>query len=196
MTHPFAALALAAFALLLAPACKDAAPRRGATAAAAHRLLVDAGEVRLDAEGGALTKPLADALAALDHALAEEPVLQALHVIEPDEGAKVKGAGNPPRFIWRDSVTAADTWLISFRFGKRSGTGLRVLVPGRMPAEGALDLFAATQRAWAPSAEFWTSVVEHARSDAIALTFVGFSADAPDVPLSRGVVTITASETR
>ena len=194
MRHLFAALA--AFALVLAPACEDAAPRRAERAAPAHRLLLDAVEVPLGAEGGTLRKPVADALAALDIALAEEPALQALYVIKPDEGAKVKGAGHPPRFIWRDSATAADTWLISFRFGGQSGTGPRLLVPGRMPAEGVLDLFAATQRAWAPSAELWTAVVEHAKSDTIALILVGFSADAPTVPLSRGVVTISVSETR
>ena len=196
MNRPLSALVLlVALALLLA--CGDPAPGRGAQADPAHPLLADADEVRLDpAAGGALTRPLADAFDALDLALEEEPALQALAVAQPDEGATLAGDDQPPRFLWRDPAEAADTWWIGVRFGQQSDVDLRLLVLGGMPAEAMLDPLAASLHAWTPSPEVWTQIVEHATGAPTVVTFVGFAADAPNAPLSRGSVTITVAEAR
>ncbi|MFV2065063.1 MAG: hypothetical protein ACC726_16355 [Chloroflexota bacterium] len=197
MNQPFAPLVLlGALALALVPACGDPTPGRRAKAEPAHRLLADAGEVRLDPADGGLGRRLADAFDALDLALKEEPALQALVVAQPDEGATLAGDDQPPRFLWRDPAEAADTWWIGVRFGQRSGIDLRLLVPGGRPVEAVLDPFSLTLQAWTPSPEVWRYVVEHATGTPAVVTFVGFAADAPNAPLSRGSVTTTVSETR
>lgn len=198
MNHSLAPVVLlGALALALVPACGDPAPRRGAKAEASHRLLADAEDVRLDpSNGSALAKPLTDAFDALDHALEKETALQALVVVQPDEGATLVGDDKPPRFLWRDPAEAADTWWIGVRFGQRSRVDLRLLVPGGMPAEAALDLFSATLHAWTPSPDVWTHLVKHATGSPVVVTFVGFAADAPNAPLSKGSVRITVVGTR
>ena len=197
MNQPSACLVLlSAFALALVPACGDSSPGRKAKAEPAHGLLADAGEVRLDPADGALGRRLADAFAALDLALKEESTLQALVVAQPDEGATLRGDDQPPRFLWRDPAEAADTWWIGVHIGQRSAMDLRLLVPGGRPMEAALDPFSSMLRAWTPSPEVWRHVVEHATGTSVVVTFVGFAADAPNAPLSRGSVTITVSKTR
>lgn len=165
--------------LLLVPACTDPVPV--VEVDVLHPLL------------GAETEMPADD--ALDTALEAEPTLEPLVVAQPDEGAVV-AAGTPVRFLWRDPVEATDTWWVEIRFGQRSAVDLTLLVPGGMPAEAALDPFSATAEAWTPSAATWAHVVKHAAGEDVRVTLVGFSASAPDTPLSKGEVTIRVAGAR
>ena len=148
-------------------------PPRDATRAVeeAHALLADAGEIRLDSsDAGTLPGPVSDAFDALDRALEKEPKLEAIVVVQPDDGEALAGDDQPPRFLWRDPAEAADTWWIQVRFGQPSDIDLRLLVLGGMPAEAALDPFSATLHAWTPSPEVWSHLVKHATGAPVVVT--------------------------
>jgi hypothetical protein len=196
MNHALASAVLLGVIALL-PACGDTAPRRDTAVEEAHALLADAGEIRLDSsDAGTLSEPVSDAFAALDRALEKEPKLEAIVVVQPDDGEALVGDDQPPRFLWRDPAEAADTWWIHVRFGPPSDIDLRLLVLGGMPAEAALDPFSATLHAWTPSPEVWSHLVKHATGAPVVVRLVGFAADAPGAPLSHGTVALTVSDTR
>jgi len=196
MNHALASAVLLV-GLALLPACGDTAPRRETTVEEAHALLADAGEIRLDpSDAGTLAGPVSDAFDALHRALEKEPKLEAIVVVQPDEGEALAGDDQPPRFLWRDPAEAADTWWIHVRFGQPSDVDLRLLVLGGMPAEAALDPFSSTLHAWTPSPGVWSHLVKHATGAPTVLTLVGFAADAPGAPLSQGSVVLTVSDIR
>lgn len=197
MQNPLASVAFL-FVLLLVPACSDRTPKRKAVEEPAHPLVADADEVlRLaPADRAAITGAQSAVFDALEAALETDPALPELVVVQPDEGATLAGDDQPPRVLWRDEAEAADTWWIGVRIEGKEGVGPRLLVPGSMPAEAALDVFSASLHAWTLSPELWKHVVEHATGKAAVLTLVGFASDAPGTPLSRGTVTIRVSKPR
>lgn len=183
--------------LALMPACGDTTPRRDTTVEEPHALLAEAGEIRLDpSDSSTLPGHVSDAFDALHRALEKQPKLEAIVVVQPDEGEALAGDARPPRFLWRDPAEAADTWWIHIRFGQPSEADLRLLVLGGMPAEAALDPFSSTLHAWTPSPGIWSHLVKHATGAPAVLTLVGFAADAPGAPLSQGSIDLTVSDIR
>lgn len=189
---------LALAVLLVAPplllACGESSSRRTVPDEPAHPLLADADEVRSDASAG--DTPLTDAFDALERALEGEPTLTALEVVQPGEGEALLADERPVRFLWRDGTDGVDTWWIGVRFAKEGAADLRLLVPGAMPAEAALDPFSVGLHAWTPSPEVWSHWVMHGTGASVVVTLAGFAADAPDAPLSSGAVTVTLEAPR
>ena len=200
MQHSIARLvsfSIVVLVLAVVPACDDGAPSRGQAPEPPHQLLAGNDELRLDpSDGAAPPQALTDAVSALDVALAKGPALEALEVVQPDDGETLVGDDQPPRFLWRDPTEAADTWWVDVRFEKQGDVKVQLLVLGGMPAEAALDPFSSTLHAWTPSKAVWASLVRHAAGTKAVVTFVGFAADAPGVPLSHGAITIAVTALR
>lgn len=194
MNQPLALVVLLP-ALLLLSACGETTSSRTTALSPAHALLADADEVLLDDTGaGALAQPQLDAFAALNAALGKKPTLEAITVVQPDEGETLKSDTQAPRFLWRDPADGSDTWLVHVRLAASADAAMQLLVLGGMPAEAVMDPLSATRHAWTPSPSVWAAIRKLAGEAPISFTFVGLAADAPESPLTTGAVTVTLSK--
>lgn len=181
-------------AFLLMTGCSDSSPRPAAAPEPAHVLLGDRDEVLLDTTGaGAVSESLQAAFRALEGALAKQPTMQEIVVVQPEAGEALVGDSQAPRFLWRDPAETSDTWHVGVRFGSSADGELRLLVLGGMPAEAALDPFSSILHAWTPSPAVWSAMVKEAADAPVEVTLVGFAADAPDTPLASGAVRFSVS---
>lgn len=182
-------------AFLFMAGCSDSSSRSAATPEPPHILLGDGDEVLLDTTGaGAVAQPVQDAFRTLDAALAKKPSMQELVVSQPGADEVLEGDDQAPRFLWRDPVDASDTWYALVHGGAAGSSDLRLLVLGGMPAESVFDPVLSILHAWTPSPAVWAAMVKLAGNAPVTVTFVGFAADAPDMPLSSGAVRFSVSQ--
>jgi len=113
----------------------------------------------------------------------------------------------PPTFLWHDSTTVANTWLIDASLGDGGGH-IYVLTEGAAgapaPETAPEDLpkaardykptpYQRSARRWQPRADVWAALRRGSVKGAATVTVLGFDRKRPARPLSRGVVALRAS---
>ncbi|MHC4986381.1 MAG: hypothetical protein ACYTFO_09540, partial [Planctomycetota bacterium] len=111
-----------------------------------------------------------------------------------------------PTFLWHETHEGADSWLIDISLAG-GDKHIYVLTAGGPPPAGEIDerviaetnelyeptAYQASAESWTPSAAVWAAVKDASATETATVTVVGFSADQPGQPLSRGEMVMTTS---
>ena len=113
----------------------------------------------------------------------------------------------PPTFLWHEPTGDADTWLIDVAWSGRA-EHIYVLSRGSPPPAGEIDPaciaknneiyqptpYQATAKSWIVDEEIWRTIKHHSVETPARVTILGFRSTDPVRVLSRGRISITASE--
>ena len=154
-----------------------------------------------------LAEIIAAAPRAASQAATQRKAPAAIIVDYPEEGSLFPPEITPPTFLWRDSQSAATEWRIDVSFADGSpaiharskGARLRIgridpdcVAPTNEPPK--LTPRQAAARTWAPAPAMWEAIKRRSTSAAATVTITGINGASPDLPLSRGRVTIRTSK--
>lgn len=128
----------------------------------------------------------------------------AITIDYPLEGSIFPPEITPPTFLWRDASDSARRWLIEVTFANRAGE-IRVEATGYSAQLSEIDTKAGSgedvttmtakqmaTRSWKPDAAIWAKIKQKSLKPA-TITITGFTIDNPNLPVSRGTVTISTS---
>ena len=130
--------------------------------------------------------------------------LAAITIDYPLDGSLFPPEITPPTFLWRDDSKSAERWVIEVTFANGTG-GIRVETSGYSLQASEIDLKAGSgedvaqltprqiaTRTWRPDAATWAKIKKRSLKPA-TITITGFTNGDPNVPVSRGTVTISTS---
>jgi len=186
------------------PMARDASAAEAALPRSGHQeaVLADVPRVRSTANAGQQ-----EIIRSLLRAGQASQTLPPLTVDYPLDEAVFPPGFPPPTFLWHDSATAANMWLVDVGLGDGSGhiyvlteADAAVPVPETAPEdrpEAARDYkptpYQASARRWQPNADVWAALKGGSTGRAATLTILGFDRGSPARPLSRGVVALRTS---
>ena len=176
-----------------------------------HPLLARLDEVAVDAAGEIPAAPppeIAGPLTEMAKAAGQAEAADAITVDYPLDGSVFPPEFISPTFLWHDSDTRADTWLVTIGFANAGAEPIQLLVPGAPPPKARLDEEALgptnepylgtdyqnSARSWTPSRAVWEALKSRSVEAVATVTFTGFDSSDPATPLSRGSTRVMTSK--
>jgi Flp pilus assembly protein TadD len=111
-----------------------------------------------------------------------------------------------PTFLWHDSISGVDGWLIDITFTATS-CHLYILAPGMPPPQGEIDPLAIAKtneiypgtpyqnsgKSWKPTGDLWTAIKRYSRGGTAHITISGYRNGEPAAVLSHGSTSLSTS---